>query len=290
LEDQVLRLQAELAKAPSIAEILEGVKGEINQILERYREERGRSEADSLARRQREMQEQTQALQALKDETKAHVEKMLTPQISEVERLAGILVEFHRGTEALMEREREHHRRIDYLEGWAAQSAKKIGELELAEQEREKSLSQFLEKLRLQEEERRKEMPKLSQEIEAFRETISAGKQEQEAWRPFRREIEKILAGLQKLEKDLHIREGEREELLKMEGNRLRMEWKEWSKEMEKSLDKARAALERQGARENKRQKELLALWKSQAEHLRGQLAQAEEWLKALEEQLRLLG
>ncbi|MBI2845394.1 MAG: hypothetical protein HYX86_02485 [Chloroflexi bacterium] len=290
LEDQMRRLQAELAALPSIEDTLERVKGEINQILEKYREERRRSEAESLALRQREMQEQAQALQALREEIKEQVEKMLAPQISEVERLAGILVEFHQGTEALLEREREHHRRIDYLEGWAAQSAKKIGELELGLQEREKSTSQFLEKLRAEEEERRKETQKLPQAIESIRQAISSSKQEQEVWRKNRQDAEKTLAELQKLEKDLITRENEYGELLKLEGNRMRMEWKEWSKEMEKSLEKSRAAIERQTTRENKRQKELLSLWQTQLEHFRQQLAQSEAWLKDLEERLRLLG
>lgn len=290
LEDQILGLQSELSKIPSLDETLQRVKEEVTQILERYREERRRNEAEALALRQRDRQEQVQALQAFREEISGEVERLLTAQKTETERLAQMLVQLRQEMGARLEKEREHHRRIDYLEGWAAQSAKKIGELELAEQERAKVNAQFLEKLRSQDDERRKAMEQLRREFEALREKLSSGKPEREAWRKNRQEAEQLLGELKKLEKDLRARRNDWEELLKTESARLRKEWGEWSKDAERSLAKTKAALERQAARENTHLKELLALWRSQAEHFHQQLNQTEEWLKALEEKLRLLG
>lgn len=290
LQDQILGLQSELSKIPSLDETLQRAKEEVTQILERYREERRRNEAEALALRQRDRQEQVQALQAFRGEISEEVDRILASQKSEVERILQMLVQIRQEIEARLEKEREHHRRIDYLEGWAAQSAKKIGELELAEQERAKVNAQFLEKLRSQDDERRKAMEQLRREFEALREKLSSGKPEREAWRKNRQEAEQLLGELKKLEKDLRARRNDWEELLKTESSRLRKEWEEWGKEMEKSLAKTSQALERQASTENKRLKELLGLWQSQAEQLRQQLAQTEEWLKVLEEKLRLLG
>lgn len=288
-EDQIVRLQGQLKRLPPPDDTLLKVKDEVVRMLESYREERRRREAEALALRQKEMEDIAKALQVIKEETGNEVERLFSSQKKELDRLSGFLVQLRLEIEAWPEKEREQERRIDYVEGWAKQSAKKIGELELATQKRSREEEKFRERVRVREEERRKETDALRQEVVAFREALAKWHEERALWKKEKGELAKILDSLRKLESNLRVQQKSLEDLTKTERKRWRKEFEEWKKELGKDLSKSGADLDKQVEAVRSDKKEWVELWQAQAEHMRRQMAQMEEWLKNLEEKLRLI-
>lgn len=290
LEGRLARLQGQIAQLPSLDDTLSRVRAEASLVVHEAREERHRAEEQAAALRQRERESVAQALEKVREEITLLLDKKMEPldlHRSELQRLSEAIMGLRQEISGLREESVAQGRKIGYLESRVDKSTQEIAELGLMREEIRKDREGFLEELRRLKDERQKEIAELRRDRAAWQQELSKREEETPRLEERIKEATKLSASLDKLEKELRVRRDQLLHLQRVGEERIRHDLEEWRKENEKRWAKSAAEWERQREEEAKRQARLAEIWPIQREHVRRQMAELEQWIKELEEQIK---